>query len=137
MFIPRIGQEGICECLDGDPDRPIITGRVYNGDNKPPAALPANATQSTIKSNSSKGGNGFNELRFEDKKDAEEVFFHAQKDFKRVVRNNDTLEVGKEEKSPGDQTIDIHNNRTVTLEQGNDTLTVKTGNRTEIGRAHV
>jgi type VI secretion system secreted protein VgrG len=80
VFLPRIGQEVIVEFLDGNPDRPIVTGAVYNGESKPPYPLPDNATMSTIKSNSSKGGQGFNEIRFEDKKGSEQVFMHAEKD---------------------------------------------------------
>lgn len=80
MFIPRIGQEVIVEYIEGDPDRPLITGRVYNGDSTVPYALPDNKTISTVKSNSSKGGGGFNEFRFEDKKGSENVFLYAQKD---------------------------------------------------------
>jgi type VI secretion system secreted protein VgrG len=80
MFLPRIGQEVIVEFLDGNPDRPIVTGAVYNGESKPPYPLPDKATMSTIKSNSSKGGQGFNEIRFEDKKGDEQVFTHAEKD---------------------------------------------------------
>ncbi len=70
IHIPRIGQEVIVSFLEGDPDQPIITGRVYNGDSMPPYGLPANATQSGIKSRSSKGGGeaNFNEIRFEDRK---------------------------------------------------------------------
>ncbi len=79
MYIPRIGHEVIVEFLEGDPDRPIITGRVYNGENKPPYALPDKATMSTLKSNSSKGGGGCNEIRFEDKKGQEQVFIHAER----------------------------------------------------------
>jgi type VI secretion system secreted protein VgrG len=80
IFLPRIGQEVIVEFMDGNPDRPIVTGAVYNGESKPPYTLPDNATRSTIKSNSSKGGQGFNEFRFEDKKGSEQVFLHAEKD---------------------------------------------------------
>jgi type VI secretion system secreted protein VgrG len=80
VFLPRIGQEVIVEFLEGNPDRPIVTGAVYNGESKPPYTLPDNATMSTIKSNSSKGGQGFNEIRFEDKKGSEQVFTHAEKD---------------------------------------------------------
>ncbi|MEJ2691656.1 MAG: type VI secretion system tip protein VgrG [Candidatus Thiodiazotropha sp.] len=80
MYIPRIGQEVIVDFLEGDPDRPIITGRVYHGTNRPPYALPAEKTKSTLKSNSSKGGNGFNEIRLEDKKGEEQIFVHAEKD---------------------------------------------------------
>jgi len=79
MFIPRVGQEVIVDFLEGDPDQPIITGRVYNGENKPPYALPGMKTISGIKTDSSTGGGGFNELRFEDKKGEEQVFMHAEK----------------------------------------------------------
>ena len=129
MHIPRIGQEVIVEFLEGDPDQPIITGRVYNGSNKPPYELPAKQTQSGIKSRSTKGGSAdnFNEIRFEDKEYAEEIYIHAEKDFNRVVENNDTLKVGFDKSDPGDQTVDIFNNRTTTLTQGNDKLTVEQG----------
>jgi type VI secretion system secreted protein VgrG len=80
MAIPRIGQEVIVDFLEGDPDRPIITGCVYNADQMPPYALPGEQTKMLIKSNSSKGGGGFNELRFEDKKDSEQIFIHGEKD---------------------------------------------------------
>jgi type VI secretion system secreted protein VgrG len=79
MILPRVGQEVIVEYLEGDPDRPIITGRVYNGENPPPYELPANKTMSGVKTNSSVGGGGFNEIRFEDKKGDEQMFIHAQK----------------------------------------------------------
>jgi type VI secretion system secreted protein VgrG len=79
MFIPRIGQEVIVDFIEGDPDRPIITGRVYNGNSMPPYALPGEKTKSVIKTYSSKGGGGFNELRFEDKKGSEQIFIHAEK----------------------------------------------------------
>lgn len=88
MYIPRIGHEVIVEFLEGDPDRPIITGRVYNGANMPPYALPGEKTKSTIKSNSSKGGGGFNEIRLEDKKGKEQVFIHAQRNMDTRVRND-------------------------------------------------
>ena len=88
FFLPRIGQEVIVDFLEGDPDRPIITGRVYNGESITPYNLPANKTKSTIKSLSSKGGGGFNEFRFEDKKDSEQIFVHAQKNMDVRVKNN-------------------------------------------------
>lgn len=78
IYIPRIGQEVIVEFLEGDPDRPIVTGCVYNGLNTPPYPLPDEKTKSTIKSMSSTGGGGFNEIRFEDKKGSEQLFIHAQ-----------------------------------------------------------
>ena len=88
IYLPRIGQEVIVEYLEGDPDRPLITGRVYNGDAMPPYDLPAEKTKSTIKTNSTKGGNGFNEIRFEDKKGSEQIFFHAEKDQEIKVKND-------------------------------------------------
>lgn len=97
QYIPRIGQEVIVEFLEGDPDRPIITGRVYNGTNMPPYDLPAQATKSTIKSNSSKGGGGFNELRLEDKKGSEQIFMHAEKDHDLRVKNDAKTWVGHDQ----------------------------------------
>jgi type VI secretion system secreted protein VgrG len=88
FFAPRVGQEVIVDFLEGDPDRPIITGRVYNADNPTPYPLPANQTMSTIKSNSSKGGEGFNEFRFEDKKGSEQIFIHAEKNMDIRVKND-------------------------------------------------
>lgn len=88
MYIPRIGQEVIVEFLEGNPDRPIITGRVYNAKAMPPYDLPGKNTISTIKSNSSKGGEGFNEIRFEDKKGEEQIFIHAEKNLDIRVKND-------------------------------------------------
>ncbi len=76
---PRIGQEVVVEFLEGDPDRPIVTGGVYNGTNNPPYKLPDEVTKSTYKSNSTPGGDGFNELRFEDKDGKEQIFIHGQR----------------------------------------------------------
>ncbi|BCG82033.1 type VI secretion system Vgr family protein [Mesorhizobium sp. 113-3-3] len=86
--IPRIGQEVIVDFIEGDPDLPIITGRVYNASEMPPYALPANATQSGWKSNSSKGGGGYNELMFEDKAGSELVNFQAQKDHHLLIKHD-------------------------------------------------
>jgi type VI secretion system secreted protein VgrG len=127
IFIPRIGMEVVVSFLEGDPDQPLITGCVYNGDSMPPYALPAEQTKSSIKSNTSKGGGGFNEIRFEDKKDSEEIFVQAEKDFNRVVKNNDTLKVGFEKADKGDQTIQIKNDRT--LEVGGNQTTTITGDQ--------
>jgi type VI secretion system secreted protein VgrG len=125
IFTPRIGMEVIVDFLEGDPDRPIIVGTVYNGDNMPPYALPDNKTQSGFKSRSSTGGGSgnFNELRFEDKKGEEDIVCHAEKDYHRSVEHDDDLKVDN------DQTITIHNNRTETVEQGNDKVTISTGDR--------
>ncbi|MFP2923985.1 type VI secretion system tip protein TssI/VgrG [Pyxidicoccus sp. 3LG] len=92
MFIPRIGQEVIVDFIEGDPDRPLVTGRVYNGLNPVPYVLPDEKTKSTVRSNSSPGGNGFNELRFEDRKGKEQLFMHAERNMDVHVKN-DSMEV--------------------------------------------
>jgi type VI secretion system secreted protein VgrG len=131
MFIPRIGQEVMVHFLEGDPDRPIITGAVYNASAMPPYALPDNATRSTIKSNSSKGGNGFNEIRFEDKAGSEEFYVHAQKDMNTEVINDRSVTVKqgneKKEVSQGTQTTKIHGDTSLTVDTGNCTVKVSTG----------
>src|SRR6202011_4499362 len=93
VFTPRVGQEVVVAFLEGDPDRPLVLGGVYNADQMPPYDLPARQTQTVLKTRSSKGGGSddFNELRFEDKKDSEDIYFHAQKDFHRVVEHDDDL----------------------------------------------
>ncbi|MFC1782179.1 type VI secretion system Vgr family protein [Planctomycetota bacterium] len=94
FFLPRVGQEVIVEFLEGDPDRPIVTGKVYNADTTPPYGLPTNKTISTIKSLSSPDGGGFNEIRFEDKKDDEQVFIHAQKNLDIRVKSGRFESIG-------------------------------------------
>lgn len=86
--IPRIGQEVVVDFIEGDPDKPLITGRIYNAAQMPPYGLPGSATQSGWKSNSSPGGGGWNELRFEDKAGAEQVYFQAQKDHQLLIKND-------------------------------------------------
>lgn len=125
IFTPRIGMEVVIEFLDGDPDRPLVTGCVYNGDNGTPYALDANKTQSGFLTRSSQSGSAetANELRFEDKKGEEQILFHAEKDFLREVENDDTLTVGN------DQSITVDNNRTETV-KADETITIE-GDRTE------
>jgi type VI secretion system secreted protein VgrG len=94
MFLPRIGHEVLVDFIEGDPDRPIIIGRIYHGNNHTPYPLPDEKTKSTIKSESSLGGGGFNELRFEDRKGSEEIYLHAQKDWNTEILNNLTENVG-------------------------------------------
>ena len=133
IHIPRVGHEVIVSFLEGDPDQPIITGRVYNGDAMPPYALPGNETQSGIKSRSSKGGSeaDFNEFRFEDKKGSEQVYLHAQKNQDIVVENDETQSIGHDrtEKVGHDETITIGNNRTEKV--GVDESITIGSNRTE------
>lgn len=128
--IPRIGQEVIVDFLDGDPDRPIITGRVYNAEQMPPYALPANATQSGWKSESSLGGGGWNELRFEDLKGSEEVYFQAEKDHNELVKNNESRHIGNDfaETVVNNATQDVGVNRDETV--GNNKTTAVGVDRT-------
>lgn len=131
VHIPRIGQEVIVSFLEGDPDRPIVTGRVYNGENKPPYKLPANATQSGVKSRSSKSGSSsnFNEIRFEDKKGSEELLIHAEKDFKVDVENDATWRVGLNEDKPAKSSKGVAKyeiGKTLTIDVG-DEITLVTG----------
>jgi len=121
--LPRVGQEVIVSFLNGDPDRPIITGRLYHSDNRQAYSLPDNKTISYIKSNSYPGGGGFNEIRFEDKKGEEEFFTHAQKDQNESIENNMSTTVG------ADQNITVSQNRTKQVD-GNETNSIK-GNLTE------
>jgi type VI secretion system secreted protein VgrG len=130
---PRIGQEVIVDFLEGDPDRPLITGRVYNAEQMPPYDLPANMTQSGIKSRSSKGGAAanYNEIRFEDKKGAELVTIHAEKDQSIEVEHDETHWVGHDRTKTidHDETTHVKHDRTETVDN-NETITIH-GNRTE------
>ncbi len=124
FFLPRIGQEVVISFIDGNPDRPLITGVVYNAEQTVPYALPDNQTKSTTKTRTSKGGGGFNELRFEDKKDSEEVFIHAQKDMNVEVKHDRSAKIDSDDK------IVVKKNRSVEVSEGDESLTVKKGKRT-------
>ena len=182
IFIPRVGQEVVVAFLEGNPDRPIVTGCVYNATQTVPYALPANKTRSTIKTNSSGGSTsggstaggattasssggssapgssapgssitgsssvasstsgggssggatGFNELRFEDKAGSEEVYFQAQKDYNKVVLNNETVNIAQNSTTTvkqGNRSITVsQGGNSVTVSQGNNSVTVSAGN---------
>ena len=141
IHIPRIGQEVIVEFLEGDPDRPIITGRVYNAEQMPPYELPANMTQSGIKTRSSKGGGSddYNEIRFEDKMGSELLLIHAQKDKQVDVEHDRTENVGNDESITigHDRTEEVKNDENITIDhdrtelvKNDETITIQ-GNRTE------
>lgn len=117
MFLPRVGMEVLVEFIDGDPDRPLITGCVYNSVHAPPYPLPQSKSRSTIKTESTPGGGGFNEISFEDAKGAEELFIHAQRDLKMVVLRDGGRNVGRDDSgSVGrDQTASVANNRTASV----------------------
>ena len=141
LHIPRIGQEVIVEFLEGDPDKPIITGRVYNGTNMPVYDLPANKTQSGVKSRSSKDGTpeNFNEIRMEDKKGSEMLFIHAEKDQTIEVEHDESHSVGhdksytvghdRKKSVEHDETVTVGNNRTESV--GNNESISITKNRTK------
>jgi len=145
LYLPRIGQEVVVEFCEGDADRPLVTGSVYNGANPPPVSLPGEKTRSTLRSASSPGGDGSNELRFEDQKGSEEVYLHAQKDLNLVVENDKTEHVlGSETHSvdkdlarrvTGNQTLSVGKDDTTTV-QGNQTLEVATGRTTTVAGTH-
>ncbi|KHN53938.1 type VI secretion system Vgr family protein [Pectobacterium fontis] len=97
IAIPRIGHEVIVSFLEGDPDQPIVTGRTFHATNPSPYELPLHKTRMTIKSKTHKGG-GFNELRFEDAADNEEIFIHAQKDQNIQVNHDETLSIGNDQR---------------------------------------
>ncbi|MDQ2734449.1 MAG: type VI secretion system tip protein VgrG [Pseudomonadota bacterium] len=128
---PRIGDEVVVSFLEGNPDRPLITGSVYNGDNLPPYALPAQATVSGIRSRSSSGGSAsnFNELRFDDKTGSEYVWLRAEKNFHRLVKNdatdqvtqNQQVEIGKNYTSSIGEAYDLAIGKTAQLDIGSDT----------------
>jgi len=108
FFLPRVGHEVVITYIQGDPDRPLVTGSVYNGSNVTPATLPADQTQSILRTLSSKNGSAGNELRFEDKKEAEQLYLHAQKDM----------------------LVEIENDLATTLAKGSETHTITAGDRT-------
>ncbi|MCW6506729.1 type VI secretion system Vgr family protein [Lichenifustis flavocetrariae] len=124
IFIPRIDQEVVVEFLEGNPDRPLVTGTVYNGDNKVPYDLPSNKTKNGWKTDSSKGHNGYNELVFEDKAGSEEIGIHAQKDLNLVVLNAETREIGEKFMPPMGSP-----SRSTTLKNGDDELKLEMGDQ--------
>ena len=151
VSIPRIGQEVIVDFLEGNPDMPIIVGRVYNAEQMPPFGMPGGAMISGIKSNSTKGGGGFNEMSMNDTKGTELINIHAQYDQQKKVEHDERVNVGNDrtEEVKHDEKITIGNNRTEKVVKdetitiggnrkedvtGTETITI-TGNRTETVKA--
>jgi type VI secretion system secreted protein VgrG len=94
LTIPRLGDEVVVAYIDGDPDEPVIVGRLYNGRNEAAVDLPGDRTQSVWRTQSSPEGDGFHELRFEDKKGAEELHIEAQRLHTRLVKGDEQIDVG-------------------------------------------
>jgi len=136
VAVPRIGQEVLVQFLDGNPDRPLITGRVYNQSNMPPWELPANKTQTGMLSRSSQGGGyeNANAIRFEDKKGQEEVWLHAEKDQRIEVENCESHTVGVDRsKSIGhNETVSVGNNRTESVGV-NETISIGADRKEDVG----
>jgi type VI secretion system secreted protein VgrG len=128
LFIPRVGDEVLIDFLHGDLRRPIVVGSLYNGEDRPPVSLPAGQTIMMLKSNSTKGGGGFNELRFEDKKGSEEIYFHGQKDWTTVIEHDQYETIGN------NQTLEVRGNRNETVGKA-QTLTIGAACQVTVGAA--
>ncbi len=129
MFIPRVGMEVLVEFLDGNPDRPLITGCVFNGNNATPYGLPGDKTRSTIKTNTSPGGGGSNEVRFEDAAGSEELYLHAQKDFT-IATGND-----KNQTTGNNETAKVGSSRTRSV-KANETESIGKNKKIKVGANH-
>lgn len=139
LFTPRIGQEVVVSFIDGDPDKPLVVGSVYNGENKPPY-LPDEPTKSTIKSQTSKKEEdptpGYNEFRFEDKRYSEEIYIHAQKDFKIDIQNNHDIKIVggnrsivlEAQEEQGEKREGVQSNDSLKLMNGDKSLEIVKGN---------
>ncbi len=126
MYIPRIGQEVLVDFLNGDADKPIVIGCIYNGNTMPPYPLPENATITGYKSRSSKGGGGFNEIRFEDKKDEEQIYIHGQRNQDMLINNDYFKTIGN------DQHVAIKNDKFEVVENDREEE-VKNDHKEKIG----
>jgi type VI secretion system secreted protein VgrG len=133
IHIPRIGHEVIVDFLEGDPDQPIVVGRVYNGTNVPPYSLPDNKTQSGVKSRSSLQGtpDNFNEIRFEDKKGEEEINVHAERNLSTSVEADESRSVGHDRSTTidHDDVLTVKHDRKIIVKEGNETHVIEKGQR--------
>ncbi|WP_299015043.1 type VI secretion system tip protein VgrG [uncultured Photobacterium sp.] len=117
VYLPRIGHEVVVSFLEGDPDKPLVTGAVYNGLHYPPYSLPENKTRTTFRTQTHKGS-GYNELSFEDEANQEEIHIHAQKDMSTKVLNNRFRDIGQDEflKVGRHQTNEVHGDHKETID---------------------
>ena len=145
MVIPRIGMEVVVEFLEGDPDKPLVTGCVYNGHNDVPYSLPANKTKSVFRTDTHTGG-GFNELTFEDEVDQEQIYMRGQKDHRIEILNDRSKDIGRNEDNRigvdrtqevgQDETLNVGRNLDVTV---GEEVTYKVGanQQEKYGKDHV
>ena len=124
QFIPRVGMEVVVEFIEGDPDRPLIVGTVYNDEYKPPYDLPSKKNIAGFYSNSTKGGGGYNEFSLDDSKMAEKIRMHAEKDHEVVIRHAETTEIGEIFEIPKGSA-----SRDTTIKLGDDNLAIMMGDQ--------
>jgi type VI secretion system secreted protein VgrG len=133
LNIPRVGQEVIVDFLEGDPDQPIVIGSVFNADHMPPYPLPANMTQSGVRTRSSQKGTtqNYNEILFEDKKGQELVSIHAEKDMAETVENNFTQSVGGglsgDPKKVGKSSSTVYGDHSLNVQKGDFSINIEAG----------
>ncbi|WP_165671631.1 type VI secretion system Vgr family protein [Metapseudomonas otitidis] len=142
IAIPRIGMEAIITFLEGDPDQPLVTGCLFNGKHRPPYELPAHKTRTLLKTDSSPGGGGYNELRIEDKKGQEQIYLHAQRDWDENIEHDQKIRVGNQRHDRvedsvyseflGEQHHTLHKDRKTELKQ-DDHLTVGNEQHIQLG----
>ena len=143
VTIPRVGMEVLVDYLEGDPDQPIISGCLINSLNPAPLDLPANKTQSVLRSRSTPGGRGYNELRIEDRKGQEQIYLHAQRDMEQLIKNDSRLHVGGQHQTTvtGNSVavLEAEDQRTVTGDRktqlnASDHLNVAASSHTRVGQ---
>ncbi|WP_165679861.1 type VI secretion system tip protein TssI/VgrG, partial [Metapseudomonas otitidis] len=142
IAIPRIGMEAIITFLEGDPDQPLVTGCLFNGKHRPPYELPAHKTRTLLKTDSSPGGGGYNELRIEDKKGQEQIYLHAQRDWDENIEHDQKIRVGHQRHDRvegsvyseffGEQHHTLHKDRKTELKQ-DDHLTIGNEQHIQLG----
>ncbi|WP_165666714.1 type VI secretion system tip protein TssI/VgrG, partial [Metapseudomonas otitidis] len=142
IAIPRIGMEAIITFLEGDPDQPLVTGCLFNGKHRPPYELPAHKTRTLLKTDSSPGGGGYNELRIEDKKGQEQIYLHAQRDWDENIEHDQKIRVGNQRHDRvegsvyseffGEQHHNLHKDRKTELKQ-DDHLTIGNEQHIQLG----
>ena len=146
IAIPRVGMEVLITFLEGDPDQPLVTGCLYHKTHPVPYELPANKTRSVFKTLSSPGGGGYNELRIEDKKDQEQIYIHAQRDWDENIENDQKIRVGNERHDRveansytellAEEHHTTHADRKTEI-KANDHLTIGTNQHVKLGTAQL